>query len=225
MAKIKLMLADNHTAVRDGLKALFEKVTDVKVTAEADDGIQTLEKVKSTKPEVLLMDISMPRLTGIDAIRQIKQASENTEIIILSMIQKRDYIREALHAGAMGYLLKTSPFEEVLGAVRSAYQKTYYLSSEINADIIHNYLKKDSAEPFLSKLNQLTRREHIIFRMMAEGRTPNEIAGRLTISPKTVAKHRTNLMEKLAVKNTATLVRYALQIGVFDLEKQAGSGD
>ncbi|MFP3979987.1 MAG: response regulator [Desulfobacterales bacterium] len=223
MAKIKLMLADNHTAVREGLKALFEKVTDIKVTAEADDGIQTLEKVKSTKPEVLVMDISMPGLTGIEAIGQIKQASENTEIIILSMIQRREYIREALHAGAMGYLLKTSPFAEVLGAVRSAYQKNYYLSSEINADIIHNYLKKNSAEPFLSRLNQLTRREHIVFRMMAEGRTPNEIAGRLAISPKTVAKHRTNLMEKLAVKNTATLVRYALQTGVVDIHDPEGT--
>ncbi|MBS3810222.1 MAG: response regulator transcription factor, partial [Desulfobacterales bacterium] len=155
MAKIKLMLADNHVMVREGLKTLMEKEPDIKVAAEAGDGVEMLEKVKDIKPDVVLMDISMPNLSGIDSVRKIKDASEKTEAVILTMYQKRGYIREALHAGAMGYLLKTSPFEEVLGAVRSASNRKYFLSAEINADIIHNYLQKDSVEPFLSKYDTL----------------------------------------------------------------------
>lgn len=219
MAKIKLMLADNHAMIREGLKTLMEKESDVKLAAETGDGIEMLEKVKESKPDVVLMDISMPGLSGIDSIRKIKEASGKTEVVILTMYQKRGYIREALHAGAMGYLLKTSPLEEVLGAVRSASSKKYFLSAEINADIIHNYLQKDTVEPFLSKYDTLTKREQAIFRMMAEGATANEIAGRLSISPKTVAKHRTNLMEKMEMKNTATLVRYALQTGIINAEE------
>lgn len=222
MPKIKLMLADNQLVVREGLKALLENEPDIKVVAEAGSGAEAMERIRDAKPDVLLVDLSMPHISGVDGIRMLREASEKTRIVILSMYQKRAYIREALHAGAIGYLLKTSPFEEVLSAVRAAYQQKYFLSSEINADIIDNYLKKESVEPFLSKYDLLTKREQQIFRMMAEGNTTNDIAGALSVSPKTVAKHRTNLMEKLEMKNTATLVRYALQIGVINAERQSG---
>ncbi len=224
MAKIKLMLADNHAMAREGLKALLEKETDIRIASEAADGKEMMEKLKEIRPEVLLMDVSLPDLAGIESIRRVKQISENTEVVILTMQQKQTYIREALHAGAMGYLLKTSPFEEVLGAIRSAHHKQYFLSAEINADIINNYLQKESERPFLSSFDQLTRREQQIFKMMAEGATANEIAGRLSISPKTVAKHRTNLMEKLNLRNTAALVRYALQLGVVGMEEDMHAG-
>lgn len=224
MPKIKLMLADNHTVVREGLKAILEKEPEIKVAAEAEDGDQMMEKLREIRPDVLLMDVSMPNLAGVDSIRRIKEISENTGVVILTMYQKQGYIRETLHAGAMGYILKTSPFEEVLGAVRSAYNNKYFLSAEINADIIHNYLRKETEQPYLNSYEQLTRREQQIFKMMAEGATANEIGGRLLISPKTVAKHRTNLMEKLNLKNTAALVRYALRLGVIDPEEDALKG-
>lgn len=224
MAKIKLMLADNHAVVREGLKALLEKETDIKVAAEAADGDEMMKKLKEIRPDVLIMDVSMPNLAGIKSIQRIKEVSENTETVILTMNQKQDYIREALHAGARGYLLKTSPFEEVLGAIRTAYNNKYFLSAEINADIINKYLKKQTDKLQLSTYDQLTRREQEIFKMVARGATANEIAGRLAISPKTVAKHRTNLMEKLNMKNTASLVRYALELGVVDIDEDNGAG-
>lgn len=224
MAKIKLILADNHAVVREGLKALLEKETDIKVAAEAADGDEMMKKLKEIRPDVLVMDVSMPNLAGIKSIQRIREVSEKTETVILTMNQKQDYIREALHAGARGYLLKTSPFEEVLGAIRTAYNNKYFLSAEINADIINKYLKKQTDKLQLSTYDQLTRREQEIFKMVARGATANEIAGRLAISPKTVAKHRTNLMEKLNMKNTASLVRYALELGVVDIDEDNGAG-
>ncbi|MFW6335003.1 MAG: response regulator [Desulfosalsimonas sp.] len=218
MAKIKLMIADNHILVREGLKALLGKESGIRVAAEASDGDEMMKKIRETRPDVVLMEISMPKLQAVEAICKIREISENTKVVILTMHQKQDYIREALNAGAMGYLLKTSRFEEVLAAIRSAYDNNYFLSTEINADIINNYLQKETRKPFMSTYDQLTRREQQIFRMVAEGATVNEIGDRLSISPKTVAKHRTNLMEKLNMKNTASMVRYALQLRIINPE-------
>ncbi|MFW5975583.1 MAG: response regulator [Desulfosalsimonas sp.] len=218
MAKIKLMIADNHILVREGLKALLGKESGIRVAAEASDGDEMMKKIRETRPDVVLMEISMPKLQAVEAICKIREISENTKVVILTMHQKQDYIREALNAGAMGYLLKTSRFEEVLAAIRAAYDNNYFLSTEINADIINNYLQKETRKPFMSTYDQLTRREQQIFRMVAEGATVNEIGDRLSISPKTVAKHRTNLMEKLNMKNTASMVRYALQLRIINPE-------
>lgn len=224
MAKIKIMLADHQPIVREGIRALLEKESDIKVSAEAGEGALCFKRLRETKPDVLLMDISMPGIDGINSIRELKKISEKTGIVILTMHQKRSHVREALHAGVMGYLLKTSPYEEVLGAIRAAAEQKYYLSAEINADIIDNYLKRETTEPFASKYDLLTKREHMILRFMAEGYTTNEIAMMLSVSPKTVAKHRTNLMEKLEMKNMATLVRYAIKIGVVDVDSDYGAG-
>lgn len=220
MAKTKILLADHHLVVREGLRCLLEKENDVEIVGECSNGAETIDRVKSKKPDVLLLDLSMPQLNGIDAVRQIKEASGKTEIVILTGHQKRSNIREALNAGVSGYLLKTSAISDVLAAVRAAKDKKYFLSPEINADIIDTYLRKDSAKPKAGKYDQLTKREQTIFRMMAEGKTTNEIADALVISPKTVAKHRTNLMEKLEMKNTATLVRYAMSLGVVSPDEE-----
>ena len=160
------------------------------------------------------MDVSMPGVTGMDAIRQIRAVSKKTQVVILTMHQKRANIRETLHAGVTGYLLKTSPLAEVVAAIRAARDGKYYLSSEINTDIINIYLRKEDQEPLVNRYDQLTKREQLVFRLIAEGNTTTEIAELLSISPKTVAKHRTNLMEKLDMKNTASMVYYAIKIGV-----------
>ncbi|MFW6081732.1 MAG: response regulator [Desulfosalsimonas sp.] len=218
MSKIKVMIADNHLLTREGLKALLGQEPDISVAAEASDGEEMMIKIRERKPDVVLMEALMPKLDAVKAIGDIRQISEKTGVVILTMYQKHGYIRDSLHAGAMGYLLKTSPFEEVLAAIRSASENKYFLSAEINADIINNYLQKETRRPYMSSYDKLTRREQQIFRMIAEGATANEIGGRLSISPKTVAKHRTNLMEKLSMKNTAALVRYALQLGIVEPE-------
>lgn len=219
MTKIKVLLADNHMIVREGLRALLSNEPGIDIVGEAGDGAETMSLVKSAKPDIVMMDITLPGLPGIDAVRTIKEASGKTEIIILTTSQRRSYIREALHSGARGYLLKTNSFAEVIAAIRTVHRKRYFLSSEINADIIDSFLNKVSAEPFQSKYDLLTRREQQVFRLIAESRSTIEIAELLNISPKTVAKHRMNLMEKLQLKNTAKLVRYALQIGMVEPEE------
>ncbi len=216
MSKIKVLLADNHTVAREGLRSLLENEPDIGTIYETGDNTGMFEQVKSKTPDVVVMDLSMSNGPGIDAIRMIRETSKKCKIVILTMNQKRSLIREVLNAGVSGYLLKTNSVTDVLTAIRAVHGNKYYLSPEVNADIIDSYLKKESIEPLANRYDLLTRREQHVFRLMAEGNTTTEIAGLLTISPKTVAKHRTNLMEKLEMKNTATLVRYAIQIGVVE---------
>lgn len=214
MANIKVLLADNHVLVREGLQCLLANEPDIEVIDQAGNWSETIDRVKTKKPDVAVFDISMPGVTGLDAIRQIRAVSKKTQVVILTMHQKRAHIRETLHAGVTGYLLKTSPLAEVVAAIRAARDGKYYLSSEINTDIINIYLRKEDQEPLVNRYDQLTKREQQVFRMIAEGNTTTEIAELLSISPKTVAKHRTNLMEKLDMKNTASMVYYAIKIGV-----------
>ena len=214
MAKIKLLLADHNIVDREGLRCLLEKETDIDIIGETADGEETLNIIKSKKPDVVLLDISMPTLNGIGAIKTIKEASFKTEVVILTGSHKKTNIRDALQFGASGYLLKTGTlktgtFSDLLTAIRSAKEQKYFLSPEISSDIIETYLGRDATASKGNGYEQLTKSEKPIFRMIAEGYTTDEVAERLSISPKTVAKHRMNIMEKLEIKNVAKLVRYA----------------
>ncbi len=214
--KIKVQLADNQLVVRQGLSLLLSKERDIDIVAETTDGIETVEMVKKIKPDVVLIESMLPRLAGIDAIRMIKEARKETEVVVLTTPQKKAHVRDALQVGALGYVLKTSSITEVLSAIRAAYRKGYYLSPEISADIIDNFVKKKGVESDSGGYGRLSKRERQVFRLIAEGNTTDEIAELLTISPKTVAKHRMNIMEKMDLKNIALLVRYAVKIGVID---------
>ncbi len=220
MAKTKLILADHHVLDRQALRCLLEKETDIEILGESGDGEQLLEKIKSKKPDVVLLDISMPKLNGADAIHRIKEISSRIEIVVLTDSRKKTTIHEALNAGVSGYLLKTGTITDLLSAIRAAKEKKYFLSPEINTDIIDTYLGRGGAASKTGRYEQLTKSEKRVFRLIAEGNTTNEIAEELAISPKTVAKHRMNLMEKLETKNTATLVRYAVAIGVVSVDGQ-----
>ena len=214
--KIKVHLADNQIVVRQGLNALLAKERDIEIVAETADGLDTVETVKKAKPDVVLIESMLPRVAGIDVIRMIKEARQETEVVVLTTPQKKAHVRDALQVGALGYVLKTSSITEVLAAIRAAYQKGYYLSPEISADIIDNFVKKRGSESETGGYGRLSKRERQIFRMIAEGNTTDEIAELVNISPKTVAKHRMNIMEKMELKNVALLVRYAVKIGVID---------
>lgn len=214
--KIKVHLADNQIVVRQGVNALLGKERDIEIVAETADGIETVETVKKVKPDVVLVESMLPRVAGIDIIRMIKEANRETEVVVLTTPQKKAHIRDALQVGALGYVLKTSSITEVLAAIRAAYRKGYYLSPEISADIIDNFVKKRGTESDTGGYGRLSKRERQVFRMIAEGNTTDEIAELLNISPKTVAKHRMNIMEKMELKNVALLVRYAVKIGVID---------
>ncbi len=214
--KIKLHLADNQIVVRQGINALLSKEKDIEIVAETADGMDTVETVKKVKPDIVLLEPALPRMAGVDLVRMVKEANAETEVVVLTAPQKKAHVRDALQVGALGYVLKTSSIAEVLSAIRAAYQKGYYLSPEISADIIDTFVKKRGVESETSGYGKISRRERQVFRMIAEGATTDEIAEALEISPKTVAKHRMNIMEKMELKNVATLVRYAVKIGVVD---------
>ena len=220
MDTIKILLADHHLMVREGLKALLDREDLLEVIGEAANSQEALERVKSETPDIVLLDLTLPILTRFDMIQLIKEASAQTSVIVVSNSIKQSHVRQALQGGARGYILKTSAFSELVEAIQAVGQGSYYLSSEIKTDIIDHFIKQTDEGPVHDKYNLLTRREKEVFRMLISGNTTDEIAQLLFISPKTVAKHRSNLMEKLEIFNIASLVRYAMKIGVIDSENE-----
>jgi DNA-binding NarL/FixJ family response regulator len=214
--KIRVLLADNQIIVRQGINSLLSREKDIDVVAETSDGMETVEAIKKLKPDVVLLEPALPKMAGVDLVRMVKESNAQTEIVVLTTPQKKAHVRDALQVGALGYVLKTGSIAEVLAAIRAAYQKGYYLSPEISADIIDTFVKKRGVESETSGYGKISKRERQVFRMIAEGSTTDEIAEALEISPKTVAKHRMNIMEKMELKNVASLVRYAVKIGVID---------
>ncbi len=218
MKTVKILLADHHLMVREGLKLLLERESRFKVVAEAANSQETLELVKSEKPNIVLLDLTLPILSRFDIIQLVKELSAKTKVIVVSKSIKQSHVRQSLQGGARGYILKTASFSELAEAIRTISEGNYYLSSEIKTDIIDHFIKQTDEGPVHNKYNLLTKREKEVFRLLISGNTTEEIATLLSISPKTVAKHRANLMEKLEIFNIASLVRYAIKIGIIDSE-------
>ncbi|MDM8544004.1 response regulator transcription factor [Desulfococcaceae bacterium HSG9] len=212
---MRIMIADDHEIVREGLKQLINGQKDMEVVGEAQDGLETLAKVRKFRPDVLLLDITMPRLNGLEAICLIKESMPDLPIVIFSIHRKEAFVHRALAAGVLGYILKASPSVEVLDALRAARRGKYYLSSEINAEVINIYLSRENSAP-TGGYDLLTEREQQVFRLMVEGDSTKQIAELLCISPKTVEKHRANLMKKLGVNDLVGLIKYAIKINIID---------
>jgi DNA-binding NarL/FixJ family response regulator len=219
MSGIRVLIADDHPIVRKGLRQLLEAEADMEVVAEAGDGMDALEKVRAHHPDVLLLDIAMPRLTGLEAAQMVKDTSPETRIVILSMYEKEAYARQALDAGALGYILKGGPSEEILGAIRAVAKGRYYLSSSITSSVVDVYLKGrlPSAAPD-EGYQSLSERERQVFLLLVEGLSTTQIADTLCISPKTVEKHRLNVATKLDIDSPVEMVKYAIRIGLVDPE-------
>lgn len=215
---MKIMIADDHQIVREGLKQLLNDQEDMEVVGEAQDGRETLLKAKSLRPDVLLLDVTMPKLNGLEAIGLIKEAVPDVRIVVFSMHKKEAYARQALAAGALGYVLKASPSSEILAAVRAVFSREYFLSHEINAEIIDAYLETRKTSAPVHRYDLLSEREQQVFRLVVEGNSTKEIADILCVSPKTVEKHRSNLMKKLGVKDLVGMVKYAIKINIVDPE-------
>jgi two-component system response regulator NreC len=214
MYRIKILIADDHAIVRDGLRKLLEEQPDMDVIGEAADGVQVVKKVKSLRPDVALIDIAMPRLSGLEATGLIKESLPNIQIVMLSMHEKDAYVDRALAAGALGYVLKASPTSDVLEAIRAVYRGKYFLSSKVNAQIIDTYLKNRKEKSDVSNYNLLSEREQQVFRLLVEGRETSELSDILCISLKTVKKHRANIMKKLDIHNMVDMMKYAVKIGI-----------
>ena len=216
MKKIRVLIADDHSIVRDGLQQLLKNRQDMEVAGEAEDGHQALERAKALRPDVVLLDIAMPRLSGIEVIGLIRSAVPDSQVVVLSMHAKETYVQQALAAGALGYVLKASPSQDILDAIKAAQRGEYFLSSRLQAEVIGKYLKAQQSVPSVRSYDLLSEREQQVFRLVAQGRSTNQIADILCVSPKTVEKHRTSLMNKLNVHDRLDLLKYAIKIGIVD---------
>ncbi len=214
---VRILLADDHEIVREGLRSLLEKQPDMEVIAEADNGRTAITMSKKLKPEVVIMDITMPDLNGIEATRQIIAESPGVKVIALSMHSSRKLITEMLSAGASGYLLKHSALEELGKAIEAVTNNQTYLSPKITGTVVKDYLRciedKDS-----SALPALTTREREVLQLFAEGKTTKQIASRLHVSISTVESHRKQIMDKLNLHSIAELTKYAISEGLTSLD-------
>jgi two-component system response regulator NreC len=216
MKKIRVLIADDHAIVRDGLQQLLKNQPDLEPVGEAEDGQQALEMAKALRPDVILLDIAMPRLSGIEVIGLIREAVPDSQVVVLSMHAKETYVQQALAAGALGYVLKASPSRDILEAIRVAYRGEYFLSSRLQAEVIGKYLHSQRSAPSVRSYDLLSEREQQVFRLVAQGHSTSQIANILCVSPKTVEKHRASLMNKLDVHDRLDLLKYAIKIGVVD---------
>ena len=215
---IRVLLADDHKIVRQGLRGLLEKQEDVEVVGEAEDGRTTLKLVEQVAPDIVIMDVSMPDLNGIEATRQIAAKYPSVKVIGLSMYADRRFIKGMLNAGASGYLPKDCAFEELVKAVRAAVANQTYLSPAIADIVVREYLTR-SEKTDSTVFSMLTSREREVLQLLAEGRSTSEIARRLSVSVKTVETHRQRIMTKLNIHSLAELIKYAIREGLTSLDK------
>jgi DNA-binding NarL/FixJ family response regulator len=216
---IRVILADDHHLVRAGIRALLEKADDINIVGEAADGQEAIDLVERLTPDVLVIDIAMPRLNGIQAIERVRAMGLVTQIVILSMYSDETLVRQALQKGAIGYLLKRAVTEELLLAVRAASRGETYLSPAVSGIILEDFLTLQAASREANPFDQLTPREREVLQLIAEGHTNSAIAQIMNISVKTVERHRASLMAKLDVHDVAGLTRIAIKNSLVFLDE------
>jgi len=218
MSKIKVLIVDDHAMFRQGIRALLEGYEDVEIVGEATEGMEAIEKVLQLAPQVVLMDIAMPVMGGLEATRRIQKESPNTKVLVLTQYEDSEYILSLLRAGAKGYISKTATASELISAIHTVHQGESYLYPSATTTLIEEYLTRVGGEK--NEYERLTDREREILQLVAEGRTNREIADRLFISIKTVLRHRTNVMEKLGFHNRTELIKYAISKGLIEMPRK-----
>jgi len=213
MNKIRVFQADDHLILREGIRSLLEKVPDIEIVGEAGDGIEAVAKVGTLVPDVVLMDIAMPRLSGLEATRQIKEKNPQIKVLVLTMYETDQYISQMLQSGASGYVVKTAAASELVSAVRTVHRGDVYLYPAIAQLLVTDYLEKVKAGEEDSQ-SRLTSREKEILKLIAEGKKNKEIANLLGIRLRTVQAHRANVMDKLRLHDRTELVKYAIRKGM-----------
>jgi len=216
-APFKVIIADDHTILRQGLRALLSSNPNLKVVGEAEDGREAIRCVEDHSPDLALIDLSMPRMNGMEAIGDIKKANPETKIIVLTVHKTEEYILEALKSGVDGYVLKDASHTELMIAINNVFKGKRYLSADISGKVIEGYLEGRKILKSKSAWENLTQREREILKLIAEGNKNKEIADYLCISLKTVEKHRANLMKKLDRHNAAALTAFAMEKGLVTL--------
>jgi two-component system, NarL family, response regulator NreC len=214
---VSVLLVDDHPMIRQGLRNLLSEVPDFQIIGEAGDGLEAIHKIELTKPDVLVIDMMMPNLNGLEVLLQIKKLSPATRTVVFSMQSAEPYVVEALRAGAAGYILKDAGPGELVDAIHSILQGNRYLSEGLSERLEANGLRVEDAP--LDLYQTLTTREREILQMAAEGRSSAEIGDKLSISPRTVEIHRSRFLKKLGLRNQAELVRYAIKRGILTMDE------
>lgn len=214
---VRIFLADDHPIVRQGIRKMLETEPDLEVVAECGDGLEAIQLVEQIRPDVLIADLTMPGLNGLEVTRQSIQRLPELHVIILSMHQDDAYVQQAMRWGAEGYVLKNGNPTDLTEAIRIVMRGERFLSQKLNQRLIDTMAHTREDEPIIDRFEQLTEREREIFRLIIEGNTTIEIARLLTISPRTVEAHRANLMHKLNITNQVELFRYAIKRGLFSV--------
>jgi two-component system response regulator NreC len=217
MQKIRVLVVDDHTIVRDGICALLSLAGDIDVVGEATNGSEALIKVEELQPDVVLMDISMPVMGGLEATKRICKDFPKIKVLVLTQYDDKEYFFPVIESGASGFISKAAASSELATGIRSVYRGDSYLSPSVTKLLVENYQKTAGQRSIQDPYNQLTRREREVFKLLAEGHNTQEIAEILVITPKTVDGHKTNLMAKLGVHNRIDLVKYALRKGVINI--------
>jgi DNA-binding NarL/FixJ family response regulator len=221
--KIKVLLADDHLLVRAGIKSLLQGISNVEVVGEADNGRETLRMVEECKPDLVLLDIAMSELNGLEVTERVSKDHPDVLIVILSMHMNEEYVLQALRTGAAGYLLKDSAPTELEIAINAVMRGERYLSPAISKNLVDDYLRRingDYKKPDKESVFELlTPRQREILQLIAEGNSTKEIAEKLHVSVKTVETHRAQLMERLDIRDVAGLVRYAIRTGLIEFER------
>jgi two-component system response regulator NreC len=221
MAKIRILLADDHTLFRQGMKTLLVTETDMEVVGEAPNGADAMEKAAQLRPDVVLMDIGMPGPSSFETTRQIKRNRPETKVLFLTMYDDEDYLVEGMEVGANGYVLKDSPASQLVSAVRDVHRGGSYLSPRMLSQLVDDFRSRIKSANRLPRFATLTPREKEVLKMLAEGNTVKEVACQLNLSVKTVEAHKFNLMRKLDIHNKAQLVQYAIQKKIIKIQNLA----
>jgi DNA-binding NarL/FixJ family response regulator len=209
----RILIAEDHAILREGLRSLLSLRSELEVVGEAGDGLEAVAQARRLKPDLVLMDLSMPRLGGLDAVRQIVRRGDGTRVIVLTAHKTEEYVRAALEAGAVGYVLKDAGSEELLAAILGALRGEVFLGAEVRR-MVRRAPRRAAGAPAVTAWDTVTPREREVMKLIAEGRRNREIAELLSISPRTVEKHRASLMEKLELRNASAIAVYAAQRGL-----------
>jgi len=217
MKKIRLLIAEDHTIVRQGLSALLRSEPDIEVIGEASDGLEAVETANRLIPDIVLMDVGMRNLNGLDATRKIKKLFPQMKVLVLTMYDNEECIFQILKAGASGYLIKDSAMTDLVSAIRAVHQGDSYLSPSISKKVIEEYIRRAELGEKKSVDDLLSDREREILQLIAEGHSIPHIASSLCISKKTVEAHKTHIMEKLNIHDKVGLIKYAIRMGMTKL--------